>query len=65
VDQVMGGLQVQLDEICRMWEEERAQRQRTEQELEALRGGKASASGREKPSPEGGEKGDGKRQRTG
>ncbi|KAJ7368746.1 hypothetical protein DFH08DRAFT_676432, partial [Mycena albidolilacea] len=45
VDQVMGDLQVQLDKISRMWEEERAQRQRTEQELEALRGGKASASG--------------------
>ncbi|KAJ7858630.1 hypothetical protein B0H14DRAFT_3108022 [Mycena olivaceomarginata] len=58
MDQAMGDLQ--------MWEEERAQRQRAEQELEALRGGKAPASGGEKraASPEGGEEGDGKRQRT-
>ncbi|KAJ7353183.1 hypothetical protein DFH08DRAFT_856130 [Mycena albidolilacea] len=66
MDQAMGDLQVQLDEIRRMWEEERAQRQRAEQELEALRGGKAPASSGEKraASPEGGEEGDGKRQRT-
>jgi bHLH factor len=61
MDQAMGDLQVQLDEICRMWKEERGQRQRAEQER-----GKAPASGGEKhpASPEGGEEGDGKRQRT-
>ncbi|KAJ7888086.1 hypothetical protein B0H14DRAFT_2337365, partial [Mycena olivaceomarginata] len=37
MDQAMGDLQVQLDEIRRMWEEERAGRQRAEQELEAVR----------------------------
>ncbi|KAF8169868.1 hypothetical protein K438DRAFT_1614564 [Mycena galopus ATCC 62051] len=35
MDQAMGDLQVQLDEIRRMWEEERMLRQRAEQELEA------------------------------
>ncbi|KAJ7924550.1 hypothetical protein B0H13DRAFT_2315448 [Mycena leptocephala] len=49
MDQAMGHLRVQLDEIRRMWEEERMQRERAEQELEALREG---------------EGGDGKRQRT-
>jgi hypothetical protein len=50
MDQVMGDLQVQFNKIRRMWEEEREQQQRTEQE------GKASAIGRETPaaSPEGG-----------
>ncbi|KAJ6487616.1 hypothetical protein C8R45DRAFT_993772 [Mycena sanguinolenta] len=37
MDQAMGDLQVQLDEIRRMWEEERMLRQRAEQELEAAR----------------------------
>ncbi|KAF7321083.1 BHLH domain-containing protein [Mycena chlorophos] len=39
MDQAMGDLQVQLDEIRRMWEEERLGRQRAEAELESLRGG--------------------------
>ncbi|KAJ7042923.1 hypothetical protein C8F04DRAFT_1075276 [Mycena alexandri] len=67
MDQAMGDLQVQLDEIRRMWEEERMNRQRAEQELEVLRGNKAAPGGGEKrSSPEGGEgeAGDGKRQRT-
>jgi bHLH factor len=66
MDQAMGDLQVQLDEIRRMWEEERMQRQRAEQELEVLRGNKAGGAGGEKrPSPPEGEtEGDGKRQRT-
>jgi len=67
MDQAMGDLQVQLDEIRRMWEEERMQRQRAEQELEALRGNKAAPGSAEKrASPESGEAegGDGKRQRT-
>ncbi|KAJ7452077.1 hypothetical protein B0H11DRAFT_1740194 [Mycena galericulata] len=66
MDQAMGDLQVQLDEIRRMWEEERMNRQRAEQELELLRGSKgAGGSGEKRSSPEGGE-GDGaeKRQRT-
>jgi bHLH factor len=41
VDQAMGDLQVQLDEIRRMWEEEHTNRQCAEQELEVLRGNKA------------------------
>ncbi|KAF7369830.1 Psilocybin cluster transcription regulator [Mycena venus] len=67
MDQAMGDLQVQLDEIRRMWEEERMQRQRAEQELEALRGNKgASGAAEKRASPEGGEAegSDGKRQRT-
>ncbi|KAF8192752.1 hypothetical protein K438DRAFT_1589869 [Mycena galopus ATCC 62051] len=67
MDQAMGDLQVQLDEIRRMWEEERMLRQRAEQELEVLRGNKPPSSSAEKrATPEGGEAegGDGKRQRT-
>ncbi|KAJ7146159.1 hypothetical protein C8R44DRAFT_599688 [Mycena epipterygia] len=67
MDQAMGDLQVQLDEIRRMWEEERMNRQRAEQELELLRGGKSGGGGGEKRgSPDGGEGdgGEGKRQRT-
>ncbi|KAJ7699351.1 hypothetical protein B0H17DRAFT_1049507 [Mycena rosella] len=66
MDQAMGDLQVQLDEIRRMWEEERMGRQRAEHELEALRGGKgAGAGGEKRASPEGGDEGgEGKRQRT-
>ncbi|KAJ7859071.1 hypothetical protein B0H14DRAFT_2351357 [Mycena olivaceomarginata] len=65
VDQAMGDLQVQLDEIRRMWEEEHTNRQRAEQELEVLRGNKATAAGGEKrSSPDGGDAdgGDGRRQ---
>ncbi|KAJ7222248.1 hypothetical protein GGX14DRAFT_532231 [Mycena pura] len=69
MDQAMGDLQVQLDEIRRMWEEERMARQRTEQELEALRGGKAAggSAGEKRASPEGGDAEGGdhsKKQRT-
>ncbi|KAJ7730657.1 hypothetical protein DFH07DRAFT_848388 [Mycena maculata] len=66
MDQAMGDLQVQLDEIRRMWEEERMNRQRAEQELEQLRGSKgAGGSAEKRSSPERGD-GDGpdKRQRT-
>ncbi|KZV75853.1 hypothetical protein PENSPDRAFT_599522 [Peniophora sp. CONT] len=38
MDQAMGDLQSQLDEMRRLWEEERAQRSRAEAELELLRG---------------------------
>ncbi|KAJ7630065.1 hypothetical protein DFH06DRAFT_705544 [Mycena polygramma] len=66
MDQAMGDLQVQLDEIRRMWEDERLNRQRAEQELEALRGSTAAAAGGEKRgSPDGGDgDGENKRQRT-
>ena len=43
MDQAMGDLQAQLDEMRRMWDEERIQRQRAEAELELLRGHKAAA----------------------
>jgi bHLH factor len=49
MDQAMGDLQAQLEEMRRLWEEERAARQRAESELEVLRGvpqgGVASAVG--------------------
>ncbi|KAH0834094.1 hypothetical protein J3R83DRAFT_11379 [Lanmaoa asiatica] len=49
MDQAMGDLQAQLEEMRRLWEEERAARQRAEGELEVLRGvpqgGVASAVG--------------------
>ncbi|KAJ7070236.1 hypothetical protein B0H15DRAFT_118990 [Mycena belliarum] len=67
MDQAMGDLQVQLDEIRRMWEEERLARQRAEHELDQLRGSKSGGSGGEKRgSPDGGdmEGVEGKRQRT-
>jgi hypothetical protein len=38
MDQAMGDLQSQLDEMRRMWEEERQGRARAEAELELLRG---------------------------
>ncbi|KAF7303091.1 BHLH domain-containing protein [Mycena kentingensis (nom. inval.)] len=45
MDQAMGDLQVQLDEIRRMWEEERQGRVKAEQELEALTGKSVSKDG--------------------
>lgn len=49
MDQAMGDLQAQLEEMRRLWEEERAARQRAESELEVLRqvpqGAVASAVG--------------------
>ncbi|KAI9058711.1 hypothetical protein FKP32DRAFT_1597034, partial [Trametes sanguinea] len=45
MDQAMGDLQAQLEEMRRMWEEERVARQRAEAELELLRGHGAGASG--------------------
>ncbi|TFK72360.1 hypothetical protein BDN72DRAFT_334640 [Pluteus cervinus] len=38
MDQAMGDLQAQLEEVKRLWEEERAARSRAETELEMLRG---------------------------
>ena len=37
MDQAMGDLQAQLDEVRRLWEEDRVARQRVETELEVLR----------------------------
>ena len=44
MDQAMGDLQAQLEEVRRMWEEERSARQRLETELEVLRGGGTSGN---------------------
>jgi transcriptional regulator CBF1 len=38
MDQAMGDLQAQLEEVKRLWDEERTGRQRLESELEHLRG---------------------------
>ena len=43
MDQAMGDLQAQLEEMRRLWEEERAARTRAESELDVLRGLKSSA----------------------
>lgn len=56
MDQAMGDLQAQLEEVRRAWEEERAARQRLEAELQGLRG----QSGPTQEQQEG-EKGQGKR----
>lgn len=70
MDQAMGDLQAQLEEMRRMWEEERVARQRAEAELELLRGHapgtgaaapSAPASGA--PAPVAGAKENGKRER--
>ncbi|EIW76619.1 hypothetical protein CONPUDRAFT_63758 [Coniophora puteana RWD-64-598 SS2] len=45
MDQAMGDLQAQLEEVRRLWEQERTARQRLEGELEVLRGGPADADG--------------------
>jgi transcriptional regulator CBF1 len=42
MDQAMGDLQAQLEEMRRLWEEERAARTRAESELDVLRGLKTS-----------------------
>jgi transcriptional regulator CBF1 len=43
MDQAMGDLQAQLEEMRRLWEEERVGRQRAETELDVLRGMKPDA----------------------
>lgn len=43
MDQAMGDLQNQLEEVRKMWEEERSTRQRVESELETVRGGNGAA----------------------
>ena len=44
MDQAMGDLQAQLEEMKRMWEEERVARQRVESELDVLKGLRSSGS---------------------
>lgn len=44
MDQAMGDLQAQLEEMRRLWEEERAARTRAESELDVLRGLKGSST---------------------
>jgi len=61
MDQAMGDLQAQLEEVRRMWDEERAGRQRAENELEVLRGSK---NGKRPNEDDGNEDDSGKRQRT-
>ncbi|KAI0702831.1 hypothetical protein C8T65DRAFT_728390 [Cerioporus squamosus] len=50
MDQAMGDLQAQLEEMRRMWDEERVARQRAEAELELLRGHKAGTASAAAPS---------------
>ncbi|RDX41600.1 hypothetical protein OH76DRAFT_1449535 [Lentinus brumalis] len=50
MDQAMGDLQAQLEEMRRMWDEERVARQRAEAELELLRGHNAGAASMAAPS---------------
>lgn len=45
MDQAMGDLQAQLEEMRRLWEEERAARTRAESELDVLRGLKGPSDG--------------------
>lgn len=44
MDQAMGDLQAQLDEMRRMWEQEREARQRLESEVTTLRSDKNNAA---------------------
>lgn len=44
MDQAMGDLQAQLDEMRRMWEQEREARQRLESEVATLRADKNNAA---------------------
>ncbi|KAF8999846.1 hypothetical protein BDQ17DRAFT_1246179 [Cyathus striatus] len=78
MDQAMGDLQAQLEEVKRLWEEERLNRQRLESEVEVFRGMKELQSNnaqqdKERRSPdaadgvaanEGEDEREGKRQRT-
>ncbi|KAI0830329.1 hypothetical protein BC628DRAFT_1357443 [Trametes gibbosa] len=64
MDQAMGDLQAQLEEMRRMWEEERQARQRAEAELELLRGhAPTGGAGGAAPVSSGGTKENGKRER--
>lgn len=52
MDQAMGDLQAQLEEVRRLWEDERMARQRAENELELLRGVAAPGLA-QRPAPQG------------
>ncbi len=52
MDQAMGDLQNQLEEVKRMWEEERNARQRFELELESLRNNLANGNSTVAPHPQ-------------
>lgn len=65
----MGDLQTQLEEMRRMWEEEREARTRMDAELEALRAGrheanKNGAQGEDGENDESDPRGNGKRKRV-
>lgn len=65
MDQAMGDLQAQLEEMRRLWDEERGARQRCESELTLLRGGAQKTSDVRSKSPEEDEEARGaKRQRV-
>lgn len=64
MDQAMGDLQNQLEEVRRMWDEERNARQRAEAELEVLKGGAKSNGVKRSSDDVDGEDGEKKRQRT-
>jgi hypothetical protein len=69
MDQAMGDLQTQLEEMRRMWEEEREARGRIEAELEALRVGRNEANkngvqGEDGETDESDPRGSGKRKRV-
>lgn len=49
MDQAMGDLQTQLEEMRRLWEEERDARQRAEKELNVLRGNSGLERGDKSP----------------
>ncbi|KAG7450961.1 uncharacterized protein BT62DRAFT_883804 [Guyanagaster necrorhizus] len=62
MDQAMGDLQAQLEDMRKMWEEERMNRQRIEAEIEAVRNG-AHAGQKRQREDEDVKEGDGKKQR--
>jgi bHLH factor len=69
MDQAMGDLQAQLEEVKRRWEEESMLRSRAEAELEALKNmngisAKEDVGTKRRSAEAPGKEGDGKRQRT-
>jgi len=64
MDQAMGDLQAQLEEVKRLWDEERQTRARLERELETLRSQTGAKEEGTKRASEEVEEREGKRQRT-
>lgn len=65
MDQAMGDLQSQLEEVRKLWEDERATRQRLEMEVDQTRGKNGAGSDDAKRKAEGSDSDrDGKRMRT-